>query len=429
MDQSQGAFERLLRAAEEGEALPYPSDAAEQEAGELYALTQRLHRLHTIQVRPAARQRILARALNAPIEQPQPRFRLLDIRDFRPRPAEWRRAAGSLAAAMAAVAVLTYGTVTASAASLPDSPLYTVKLFVEDVQVAVAPPEQKPQLYTEQAARRLQETEALIESNKIAEAEKSAEKATSSLAAARQAAENTARPDVQVEIKQTTDHARAVVRRLEENGGTAPKPDVVARLQPTPAPPAPPTASPANTPEPTETAAPPTATAVEEVAAVVAPTSPPPPIPTVPADAGAPAGPFATIGGNSVVTGQLSPVPPRTPTSQGALSAPSGPVFVPIGATPSLTPRPTTGGNVGAPVQTYVVIESAPPSAPRVPPAPPAATRTSTPTALPPTSIPPTAVPPTRTPEPTSPPAAALATPTAGAGLAPLRSAAVRQGE
>src|SRR5205814_504242 len=75
-------------------------------------------------------------------------------------------------------------TLAASAASLPDSPFYSVKLFVEDVAVTLAQPEQKPQLYVQQASTRVEEATVLMQQGKINEAERTVNEAAQRVKAA-----------------------------------------------------------------------------------------------------------------------------------------------------------------------------------------------------------------------------------------------------
>src|SRR5687767_10144565 len=118
MRETQEAFERMLRAAEEGQAAPPPTEPADQEASELVALAERLHRMQYVRVSPAARQRILVKALNTPFEPRRGRilqFPSLPASLTRTVPAEWTRTAARIAASIAVVALLG-GTFTASAA-------------------------------------------------------------------------------------------------------------------------------------------------------------------------------------------------------------------------------------------------------------------------------------------------------------------------
>lgn len=79
---------------------------------------------------------------------------------FRPS-IKWARPATRLAAGFAAAFMLLGGGVIASAGSLPEEPLYPVKLAVEGVQLALAPdPEARTELQLQFAERRLAEAES-----------------------------------------------------------------------------------------------------------------------------------------------------------------------------------------------------------------------------------------------------------------------------
>src|SRR5262245_46614186 len=101
MRETQEAFERLLRAAEAGERELPPSTAAEQEATELVAMAERLHRMQYVRLSPDARQRILAKAINTPVPT-----RRNNIIQFPTRHAEWTRTAVRIAASAAVVVML-----------------------------------------------------------------------------------------------------------------------------------------------------------------------------------------------------------------------------------------------------------------------------------------------------------------------------------
>lgn len=218
MSQQERSFEGLL---DEVGNRPrnQPDNSLEQaEAVALLLVAQRLSRLRQVRAPERLRARALARLLAAP-PRPGP-VRLVPRRPV-------AQALGMLAIRLAAsvlVAVfLGYGTMAVSAASLPDSPLYSVKLLVEDMRVAVAPAEQKPQIYVEQAVRRLEETEALIQTGRLPEAERAIEDASRRIASARAAAEQAPRQEqVREAIGTTSARARAVAEALSLLGGSAP---------------------------------------------------------------------------------------------------------------------------------------------------------------------------------------------------------------
>ena len=73
-----------------------------------------------------------------------------------------------LAAAFAATLLLLGGTAIASAGSLPEEPLYPLKLAVENLQLAIAPsPQARAELEMRFAARRLEEVEAASRQGKV----------------------------------------------------------------------------------------------------------------------------------------------------------------------------------------------------------------------------------------------------------------------
>jgi len=212
--ETQEAFEELL-----GE-LPPPKGnwqagpAARQEALELHALSEQLSVLRDVNAPAELRRTALQRAFATPLPTrrkifPRP---FLDLRS-------WTFVASRASAALLAVILLAYGTVVSSAASLPDSPLYPVKLLVEDVQFALAPSSDRPKLYSEQAVRRLDETKALIDDGRIPEAVQTANAAGQSIELARAAAEQSSSPqDAQAVIAATTDPYQSVLAALEAHG-------------------------------------------------------------------------------------------------------------------------------------------------------------------------------------------------------------------
>jgi len=192
------------------------------EAAELFELAQRLQRLHAVAAPDRLRSTALAHAL-AVKRAPDRRPRVI----FFPSARGLALAAGRLAASVVAGTVLGYGAYVASAASLPDSPLYQVKLLVEDARVAMAPADQRSQIFVEQATRRIEETDALIQDGRISDAERSASDAArrieSARAAAREApAADVQRADVQRAIGTTEDQYRSVSRVLADRGGSPP---------------------------------------------------------------------------------------------------------------------------------------------------------------------------------------------------------------
>lgn len=183
----------------------------------LAQLAWRLQRLHSVSAPERLRRTGLARALATPPARQRPH-----VVRLAPRPQQVLVVSRRLAATAAAVFLLAYGTFAASAASLPDSPLYSVKLLVEDARVAVASPEERPLIYVEQAARRLEETDALISDGRISAAERSASDAAKRLESAQAAAQKSPAPQVREAIGSTLAQYRSVSESLASRGGSSP---------------------------------------------------------------------------------------------------------------------------------------------------------------------------------------------------------------
>lgn len=218
----QEAFERLLQVTPSRAKSRPVSRYAETEAAALYTLAQRLRGLQYLTASARLRHFALARALATP--QPRRRRAFLELLpSFLPQRPNLVMAVGRMAAAVAAALVVSYGAIAASAASPPDSPLYTVKLLVDDVRVAVASTEEKARIYVEQASRRLEETDILIQSGRIESAERSAHDAARRIESARAVAEQVApQPEVREAISSTVAQYRSVSESLERVGGSAP---------------------------------------------------------------------------------------------------------------------------------------------------------------------------------------------------------------
>lgn len=190
---------------------------AAEEPAALLELGRRLQRLQDLSAPARLREEALARALAAPIPN---RRRVIPLRA---RPAEWAVVVARLAASALVAFGTAYGTVAVSAASLPNSPLYPVKLFVEDIRVAVAPIDQRPDLYVELAVRRVEETETLLQTGRIVEAERAVESANRQIAAARAAADQRSRVGPSNEVlASTSERVQKVTEALTHRGGTSP---------------------------------------------------------------------------------------------------------------------------------------------------------------------------------------------------------------
>src|SRR5207245_1626186 len=123
-----------------------------------FLLAQRLRDLRKVR----APERLRARTLDG-VRDWQNARRVVPLADIRRRRETWTRLASRAVAAAALAVSIGYTTYAASASSLPDSPFYSVKLFVEDIRVAVASPDVRPQIYVERADQRLEETRRLID--------------------------------------------------------------------------------------------------------------------------------------------------------------------------------------------------------------------------------------------------------------------------
>jgi Domain of unknown function (DUF5667) len=284
----------------------------------LAQLSWRLQRLHSVTAPERLRREGLARALASSA------VRRSHVVPLAPSHGSLFLASRRLAATAAAVFLLVYGTLAASAASLPDSPLYQVKLLVEDARVAVAPPEEKPLIYAEQASRRLDETDALISDGRIGAAERAASDAAKRIESARAAAQQAPAPQVREAIGSTLEQYRSVSESLASRGGSPPRvagvqPPTVAR-----APSAPDAISPESSAAGTEASE----TGLVPVGAVAAP--------------------GGTTEFAAIPSGQPSAAEPSvTPAAVARVSAPSSTDFIGIDAGP--------GGRVTAPSASDVV--------------------------------------------------------------------------
>jgi hypothetical protein len=170
-------------------ALPPAAHLVADEDSADLALAQRLRHLRAVR----APDRLRARAL-AGTRDWQNMPRVVPLASRRQDGLTWVRLAGRAVAAAAIVISAGYGTIAASASSLPGNPLYSVKLIVEDVRVAVASPNERPRIYVEQADNRLEETQRLLHNGQYPEAERTVREAQQSLDSARALASQSARP-------------------------------------------------------------------------------------------------------------------------------------------------------------------------------------------------------------------------------------------
>jgi hypothetical protein len=295
----------------------------------LAQLSWRLQRLHSVSAPARLRRTGLERALAGA------RARRAHVVPLLPQHERLLLGSRRLAATAAAIFLLAYGTYVASADSLPDNPLYQVKLLVEDARVAVAPPDEKPLLYVEQATRRLEETDVLISDGRISAAERTASDAARRIESARTAAASAPdapAPQVREAIGSATAQYRSVSESLVSRGGSPPP---VTGLQPSTV------ARPASA-LPVETTAAPDGEAAAELAfapvdAVSAPGGAAQflPVESAPSAPAATSAPVARVSAPSS-TGFVG----IDPTSGTRVSAPAASDLVPI-ETQTSTPRPT----------------------------------------------------------------------------------------
>src|SRR4051812_39526475 len=123
MNEVQQALERLLGQSPAQSKVRRVSADAEAEAAELYEVARNLQQLRRLR----APDRLRERGLEYVFAPRAPRRHLWLV----PSPAtrrEWGRAASRVAASVAVAAFLGFGTVRAAGDSLPDSPLYPVRV-------------------------------------------------------------------------------------------------------------------------------------------------------------------------------------------------------------------------------------------------------------------------------------------------------------
>ena len=215
--------EEIARRAKNLRAEP----SADEDPPPLLELGHRLHRLQDISAPPHLREAALARALATPLPR---RARVIPLRTSA---GEWAVVGARLAASALVAFGTAYGTVAVSAASLPNSPLYPVKLLVEDIRVAVAPTEQKPDIYVEMAVRRVEETETLLQTGRLVEAERAVEVANRQIATARAA--NVQSPRIKGSneaLVASTERVQRVAAALTHRGSTQPSLPEAARPVP-----------------------------------------------------------------------------------------------------------------------------------------------------------------------------------------------------
>jgi hypothetical protein len=336
----------------------------DNDSAELFALTQRLQRLHAVTAPDRLRRTGLQRAFS----RQGARDRRSNVISF-----PWSRgialAAARLAASIVVGTMLGYGAYAASAASLPDSPLYQVKLLVEDARVAIAPSDQRPQIYVEQAARRIEETDALIQGGRISDAEVAASDAARRLESAQAASREgtvpqATAPEVQRAIGTTTDQYRSVSRALADRGGSSPPVTAARPASEQPVPEA--RTSPAQS-SALEAHAPPAQTAPEPESAET------PPIQPAASANGAVGAPLPGTGFAPISAPSVSATPQTRPTSEpGRVSAPPSGFSAIASPTqgPAATAQAAATSEAVAPTAVPTSEAPAPTTAPTSPPAP-----------------------------------------------------------
>lgn len=330
----------------------------------MVALSRRLSRLRAVEAPARLRQRALRQALRS---TPRPSL-VVPLAGWRLRPT-FGMQLSRMAAAVAVVVALGYTTVAASAAFLPDSPLYAVRLIIEDVIVAVAPTEQKPRLAVEQLESRLVAVDAMVQVGRIEDASRAMNAAAQRADYLEAAAVQAAHPqEVRAVVTSKVEQHRVTIDTFRQQGGDTPAvlarpvasvPAPVPAALPQPAPAAPPQPAPAS--EPAETAA-------DVSSTLTAPTAP---------------GGFEPIGRTSNTLGGavVESGAPRVSGATAPLAAPQS-EFGPIGRTelppPALAPA---SGAAQAPAAAPAAAPAgsfAPVSGNAAPPAPASAAATAT---------------------------------------------------
>lgn len=369
----QEAFERLLGEAGSRAERPQHNIAIETEAAELVALSRRLRRLRAVEAPARLRQRGLPDALRS---TPRP-SRVVPLSPGRLRPS-WTMQVSRMAAAIAVALGLGYTAVAASADSLPNSPLYAFRLIIEDVRVAVAPPEEKPRLAVEQLEGRLEAADAMVQVGRIDDASRAMKNAAQRVEYLQAAAVQAPHPqEVRAAVTSAVEQRRGTIETIRQQGGDTPP--VLARpvaAVAAPAPAAAPPAAPAAPPQPVP-ALEPAETPADVAGTLTAPAAPggfepiartgntlggavvegaAPRLPGAAAPLAAPQSDFGPIGRTEIP-------PPALAPAAGPALAPSLPAAAPASG-PALAPAP---GPAAAPAASFVPIggnSSAQPSIP-----------------------------------------------------------------
>ena len=348
------------------------------------------------------------------------------------------RLAQAIAALLLVVSLISVGTVRVAAGSLPNSPLYPIKLTAERVQLALTTaPDKKARLHMSYSQRRFEEAWALwIAGESVSETVLEAMKRENSdaLKAIGWVSEE-ARPDLLTEFARLTEKQQRALKEIKPEVSPSDQKAVEETLEtigeyqqlakealedprvlskPTP-PPGLIEGPPAAPPPPTDTPVPPTFTATP-----LPPTPTPTPVPTdTPMPTPTPVPPTPTP--TSAAVGPPVPVVEPTPTPTSAAVGPPVPTVEPM-ATP-------TSEVVGPPVPTVEPEEEPSPTPTEEPSPTPTAMPTPTPTATP-TPTPTVTPTPPPTPEPTPTPQAEVPfQPVAGSVVTNCRVSNAPQGD
>jgi len=135
----------------------------------------------------------------------------------------WASSLAQAAAALAVVLLLAGSTVVASASSLPEEPLYPVKLAIENAQLALAPDSARAELEMQLAARRLEEVVRAAREGKTDSVQRGLalyqERVDSALSSARAASSPSAAGDVQ-QIEESLKHNVQVLEDVQSKVGS-----------------------------------------------------------------------------------------------------------------------------------------------------------------------------------------------------------------
>ncbi len=137
-----------------------------------------------------------------------------------------------LAAGLAAAFLLLSGTMAASAGSLPEEPLYPVKLAVESVQLALAPrPEVRAELQLQFASNRLEEVESAALQGKTEAVQKGLALYAERVEGALQAAPDIGEEESARRLQSSLEHQQEVLNRVYHQVPPQAQPAILQALQ------------------------------------------------------------------------------------------------------------------------------------------------------------------------------------------------------